>query len=258
MSCFVKTIAPGAGAPKKKSGRSRLDAMVIPAGFSMKNLYKQQKQAKSQSTDQSNTRPPSESSESTLLVDFPGSDNDEERERTESMSIVPSHTSSQPTTVPLSNTTASLPPQTNESLNPNLIVEPEQDANMENSMPNTNNESCRGSNSHITMPKTTNESRPGGDFHIAELLRKQMEQRTAKEQADYTSDDDDNFNVSDVTYGGRDTPMRTGMGGGPAPDRALVGGFAAAAYEASRAHYLMSQGPRRTTKRAEGYMPPSI
>jgi len=109
--------------------------------------------------------------------------------------------------------------------------------------------------SEISQPKI--EKRTGGDSHIAELLRKELEKRTENTATSYESDDD-KFFISDVTYGGRSRAAPTGMGGGPAPNRPLVGGFAAAAYEASRAHYMQNQGKATTARRSKGYTPPSI
>eukprot|EP00586_Coscinodiscus_wailesii_P013028 CAMPEP_0172498508 /NCGR_PEP_ID=MMETSP1066-20121228/113480_1 /TAXON_ID=671091 /ORGANISM="Coscinodiscus wailesii, Strain CCMP2513" /LENGTH=262 /DNA_ID=CAMNT_0013271801 /DNA_START=47 /DNA_END=835 /DNA_ORIENTATION=- len=242
------TSSPMTRAPSstsiKKSGKPRKGSMMaLPPGFSMKKLQAQQGAQSSYGQQAAPTQDPQQDEDdSGLLVDFPGSDDDfvdDDEEGVEATAVGAT------TQITLTQSMSTPPSNNNPAPAP---VQPKPDETKDEVMENQNAEN--------DLPKTTNESRPGGDHHIAELLRKQMEQRTAREQTDYNSDDD-NFNISDVTYGGREQPMPTGMGGGPAPDRPLVGGFAAAAYEAARAHYLQNQG-RGRTQRAKGYTPPSI
>lgn len=100
-----------------------------------------------------------------------------------------------------------------------------------------------------------------GDSYVAEMLRKRFEQeQQAKKVGDVDdlSDDEGINDFDDAIHLGQ---MPKNMGTGtPAAHRPLVGGFAAAAYEAARAYHFQQQGSqmRKAQSARSNKPPPSI
>merc|ERR1712157_215127 len=112
----------------------------------------------------------------------------------------------------------------------------------------------------IEVPRS-NSVLKSGDSYVAEMLRKRFEQEQQAKRVGDIDDFSDDEGINDFDDAIHLGQMPTNMGSGtPAPHRPLVGGFAAAAYEAARAYHFQQQGSqmRKTQSARTNKPPPSI
>ena len=108
----------------------------------------------------------------------------------------------------------------------------------------------------VPRSESTNMS---GDKYVAEMLKKRFEQeQQAKRTGNIEDLADDELNDFDDAIHLGHMPKNMGTGT-PAAHRPLVGGFAAAAYEAARAYHFQHQGAEvRRSSKQDRKPPPSI
>merc|ERR1712151_931182 len=110
----------------------------------------------------------------------------------------------------------------------------------------------------IEVPRSEN-PKLSGDKYVAEMLKKRFEQeQQAKRVGNFEDLSDEEGNDFDDAIHLGQMPKNMGLGT-PAAHRPLVGGFAAAAYEAARAYHFQHQGAQvRRSLKQDNKPPPSI